>query len=170
MSPTEIRAPDGAVEPAVAERFIEKFADLLVTAGVGRMPARVFAALMASDEGSLTAAELADRLRVSPAAVSGAVRYLIGVQMIERRRPIGARRDEYWLHDDNWYEMVMHRDALLLAWSNQMKEGVATVGADSPAGRRMAVTAAFFDFLYDEMHSLMERWEIRRQELGLPAQ
>ena len=160
-------AVEPAVDPAAVERFIEKLADLLVNTGIGRMPARVFAALMASDEGSLTAADLAERLRASPAAVSGAVRYLIGVRMIERRRPIGTRRDEYWLHGDNWFELLMHRDQLLLAWANQMKEGVAAVGEDSPAGHRMAVTAAFFDFLYDEMHLLMERWEVRRKELGL---
>lgn len=154
-------------ESAAVERFIGNFAELLVTAGIGRMPALVFAALIASEEGSLTAAELADRLRVSPAAVSGAVRYLIGVQMVEKRRPIGTRRDEYWLQDDNWYEMVMHRDTLLLSWAAQMREGIATVGPDSAAGRRMAVTAAFFDFLYDEMRSLMGRWQLRRSELGL---
>lgn len=150
------------------DRFIERFADLLVTGGVARMPARVFAALMVSAEGSLTAADLSERLRVSPAAVSGAVRYLTGVRMIERRRPLGARRDEYWLHDDHWYEMVLQRDSLLQAWSAQMKDGVAVVGADTAAGRRMAVTAAFFDFLFDEMQALMERWRVRRRELGLP--
>ena len=151
-----------------ADRFIERFAELLVTGGIARMPARVFAALMVSENGALTAGELADRLQVSPAAVSGAVRYLTGVRMIERRRPLGSRRDEYWLHDDHWYEMVMSRDGLLLAWSAQMKDGVATVGADTPAGRRMAVTAAFFDFLYEEMQSLMERWHVQRRALGLP--
>ena len=152
-----------------AGRFIERFAELLVAGGVARMPARVFAALMVSESGSLTAAELAERLQVSPAAVSGAVRYLTGVRMIERRRPLGARRDEYWLHDDHWYEMVMQRDGLLTAWSAQMKDGVATVGADTPAGRRMAVTAAFFDFLYDEMQALMDRWRQRRAGARVPG-
>ena len=153
--------------PSGEDRFIEHFAELLVAGGVARMPARVFAALMISAEGALTAAELAERLQVSPAAVSGAVRYLTGVRMIARRRPLGTRRDEYWLHDDHWYEMIMQRDSLLLAWSAQMKEGVAAVGADTAAGRRMAVTAAFFDFLFEEMQALMDRWRVRRRELGL---
>ncbi len=151
-----------------ADRFIERFTQLLVAGGIPRMPARVFAALMVSESGSLTAAELAERLQVSPAAVSGAVRYLTGVRMVERRRPLGARRDEYWLHDDHWYELVLQRDSLLRAWSAQMKEGVAAVGAGTAAGRRMAVTAAFFDFLEQEMTALMDRWRDRRRELGLP--
>ena len=43
---------------------------------MGRMPARAFAAILAADDGRRTAAELAELLEVSPAAVSGAVRYL----------------------------------------------------------------------------------------------
>ena len=121
-------------DPAAIQKFVDKFADLLVAGGIGRMPARVFAALIASEGGSKTAAELAHLLRVSPAAVSGAVRYLIGVRMIARRRPMSTRRDEYWLHD-NRYEMIMQRDTLLMAWATQMRESVETAGPSTPAGR-----------------------------------
>ena len=48
------------------------------------MPARVFAALLASDSGRLTSAELSALLKVSPAAVSGAVRYLAQVNLVSR--------------------------------------------------------------------------------------
>ena len=47
---------------------------MLAEAGIARMPARVFAALLVTESGSLTAAELARQLHVSPAAVSGAAR------------------------------------------------------------------------------------------------
>jgi DNA-binding transcriptional regulator GbsR (MarR family) len=57
-------------------RFIERFSSVFTESGMPRMPSRVFVALLASDAGELTAAELADLLRVSPAAISGAVRYL----------------------------------------------------------------------------------------------
>ena len=46
------------------------------------MPARVFAALLIAPDARLTAAELAERLQVSPAAISGAVRYLVQVRMV----------------------------------------------------------------------------------------
>jgi predicted ArsR family transcriptional regulator len=45
-------------------------------AGFPPMPARVFVALLIAEDGRLSAAELAERLRISPAAVSGAVRLL----------------------------------------------------------------------------------------------
>jgi DNA-binding transcriptional regulator GbsR (MarR family) len=66
-----------ADDPAIA-RFVERFALTLLKTGLPRMPARVFAALLTAPDGRLTAAELAERLQVSPAAISGAVRYDAG--------------------------------------------------------------------------------------------
>ena len=58
--------------------YIERFTAVLVAAGFPAMPARVFVALLIADSGRLSAADLAGMLRISPAAVSGAVRYLGG--------------------------------------------------------------------------------------------
>ncbi len=54
--------------------FVERFSSVLVDVGWQRMPARVFVTLLASESAALTAADLAERLQVSPAAISGAVR------------------------------------------------------------------------------------------------
>jgi DNA-binding transcriptional regulator GbsR (MarR family) len=67
---------DSERDDAAVGRFVERFAAILEDSGVPRMPARVFVGLLATDSGSLTAAELAERLQASPAAISGAVRYL----------------------------------------------------------------------------------------------
>ena len=53
--------------------YIERFAAVLVAAGFPPMSARVFVALLVTDSGRLSAAELAGMLRISPAAVCGAV-------------------------------------------------------------------------------------------------
>jgi hypothetical protein len=62
-------------------RFVERFAGGLVDAGMARMPAQVFTALLATDSGRLTAAELSELLQASPAPISDAVRYLIQLDM-----------------------------------------------------------------------------------------
>ena len=79
MMPVMAATPAARPAPRDADatlRFVEDFALLLVDAGVPRMPARVFACVLADDAGALTAGELAERLQVSPAAISGAVRWL----------------------------------------------------------------------------------------------
>src|SRR5215813_12570283 len=72
--------------------YIERFASVLVAAGFPPMPARVFVALLVTDSGRLTSAELAARLQISPAAVSGAVRYLTGIGLVHKERVPGSRR------------------------------------------------------------------------------
>jgi DNA-binding transcriptional regulator GbsR (MarR family) len=143
-------------------RFIETFASALVEGGIPRMPARVFAALLATDSGRLTAAELAERLHVSPAAISGAVRYLAHVSLVSRERDPGSRRDHYRLFDDLWYEASLRREPLLTRWERAMREGVAALGADTPAGARMAESVAFFEFLREELPAVLARWRARR--------
>jgi DNA-binding transcriptional ArsR family regulator len=150
-------------DQAAVDRFVERFAAILEQSGVPRMPARVFVALLATDSGSLTAAQLAERLLASPAAISGAVRYLVQVGLISREREPGSRRDRYRVDDDTWYEATLRREHLLARWEESAGEGIDVLGAATPAGRRMAESRAFFAFLRREMPVLLERW---RQERG----
>jgi predicted transcriptional regulator len=147
-------------------RFVERFALLLTEAGMPRMPARVFAAILADDDGRLTAAEIGERLGVSAAAVSGAVRYLVQVGMVVRGREPGARRDDYRLHDQLWYEVYAYRGEMLRRWEQAMAEGAALLGS-SPAGRRIEETREFFAFLREELPAMMERWrELQAKRSG----
>jgi hypothetical protein len=148
----------GERDEAAAARFVERFATNLEHSGVPRMPARVFVALLTTDSGSLTAAELAERLQASPAAISGAVRYLTQVSLISREREPGSRRDRYRVWDDAWYEAVVRRERLLAMFEDSARSGVEALGAGTPAGKRMAETAAFFTFLRREMPALLQRW------------
>ncbi|MGW3241873.1 GbsR/MarR family transcriptional regulator [Streptomyces sp. NPDC001070] len=145
--------------------FVERFAAELVEAGMQRMAARVFAALLASEAGVLSAAELAERLQASPAAISGAVRYLAQVGMLTREREPGSRRERYRVHNDQWYETFTRRDQVLVRWEHTLRAGVDALGPDTPAGRRIAETAAFFDFLQKELVDMMDRWRERKAEL-----
>ncbi|WP_427921638.1 GbsR/MarR family transcriptional regulator [Streptomyces sp. cg40] len=144
-------------------KFVESFAAQLVEAGMQRMPARVFAALLSSDDGAMTSIELGEQLRISPAAVSGAVRYLAQTHMVSREREPGSRRERYVVHGDQWYEALTNREALIKRWEGALREGVSSLGADTPAGRRMAETLAFFEFVEGEVSAMMERWRVHRE-------
>src|SRR4029077_7826010 len=96
---------------AAVTSFVERFAGDLESAGIPRLPARVFATLLTEDNGYLAGAELGERLPISPAAVSGAVRFLVQIQLVRREREPGSRRDRYRVSDDAWYEASMSRQA-----------------------------------------------------------
>jgi DNA-binding transcriptional regulator GbsR (MarR family) len=152
-------------DPEAVRRFVEQFASAMVEAGLARMPARVFAALQASDTGRMTAAELAETLQVSPAAVSGAVRYMIPVNLVRREREPGSRRDVYVVDSDTWYEVILHRDQPLARWQASAEEGVKVLGPDSPAGARMEESLVFFRFLREQLPRMLKEWQKIKDEM-----
>src|SRR5262245_30073478 len=137
---------------------------IMFETGLPRMPARVFSALLASDSGRLTAAELAEQLKASPAAISGAVRYLAQIGLVAREREGGSRRDHFVLHEDVFYELMVQDVRSLRRWEQGLEEGIAGLGADTPAGQRLTETLDFFHFMRGELTGMMERWRSHRAE------
>jgi DNA-binding transcriptional regulator GbsR (MarR family) len=146
-------------------RFIERYAAMLADAGMQRMAARVFVALLCEDSGRLTATDMAELLQVSPAAISGAVRYLTQVNMLEREREPGSRRDYYVVKDDLWYDVITRREQLIHRWESTMREGMELLGEHTPAGLRWRETLEFYAFLHERLPAVMEEWRERRAQL-----
>jgi len=146
--------------------YVERFTSVLVAAGFPPMPARVFVALMLADSGRLTAAELAGTLRISPAAVSGAVRYLIQLGMVHKERVPGSRRDYYRMPGNMWDNLIRMRDQVMTRWTALVREGIDLVGPDTPAGARLAEQAAFLEFVSKELSDVLARWERYRAVPG----
>ncbi|MEU7868105.1 MarR family transcriptional regulator [Dactylosporangium sp. NPDC049140] len=141
--------------PAAPERprdgdFEQRFASLMVETGLPRMAARVLLAIVTTDAGALTAAELVQRLHVSPASVSKSVAYLESLDIVRRERAEG-RRERYVIDDDVWLRTWMTSAQAHAKWGAAAREGAALHGADSPAGMRLERMGRFFDSLSQDM-------------------
>jgi DNA-binding transcriptional regulator GbsR (MarR family) len=147
------------------KRYAEQFGNLLADTGWPRMAARVFAAILASEDGRMTAADLSDQLQASPAAVSGAVNYLLQMRLASREREPGSRRDVYVVQDDFWYQSMMRQDAQLLRWSDSLKQVLDAAGDGTAAHRRIRASLAFIDFIAEEVDGITDRWIKRKAEL-----
>jgi DNA-binding transcriptional regulator GbsR (MarR family) len=143
-------------------RFVERFAIVLAESGLQRMTARVFAYALADDADRYSASELAEALRVSPAAVSGAVRELVVMGMLIKEREPGDRSDSYRLAGDVWLSLVTQGGGQLESLQRVSADGARLLGADSPGGRRVAETEEFCVFLKKELQQLTERWREHR--------
>lgn len=146
---------------ADAPDFQERIAGILAAAGFPRMPARVMMALMASEDG-LTAAELAERLAISAAAVSGAVRYLQLLGFVARIPVSGARRDRYGIVR-SWYSATMTNAAVYQQVADAAAEGVAALPAGSAARARLAEMGDFFAFIQGRLGELLAEWEDKQR-------
>ncbi|BCJ40786.1 hypothetical protein GCM10010168_91900 [Actinoplanes ianthinogenes] len=150
------RAPrrrPGAARRAVPEPppFREEFAALLAGTGMPRMCARVFVCLLLHESGSMTSAELARELAVSPASVSKAIGYLEVMDLIARHVERGSRRQRYLVVDDVWTrawrtDTTAHADLAAAAL-----RGAEIVGPGTAAGARLAGMSRFFGWLNEQM-------------------
>jgi DNA-binding GntR family transcriptional regulator len=149
-------------EPPQLPQFVEDFGLALSHLGIPRMPARVFALAIAAPEESLTAREIAERLSVSAAAVSGAVRYLAALNLIRRFRTPGERVDRFGLGNEVW-EPVFTAEIAAYGPLSEMCERALEDGQLTGLGReRVAETRDFLEFMTVEMSDLIRRWHAER--------
>ncbi len=141
--------------------FIERSSSELAAQGFPRMPARVLMALTATDDGKATSEELVARLKASPAAISGAVKYLGVVGFVRNTTIPGTRRHVYSLGDTPWYASSFTRTQIYTQLANSLLAPIEGL-PDSPARRRIEEVADFYRFMQERLPSLLEEWEERQ--------
>ncbi|WP_349497599.1 GbsR/MarR family transcriptional regulator [Amycolatopsis taiwanensis] len=136
---------------------------MMVQTGLPPMMAKVLVHLFTSDTGGRTAAELVQRLHVSPASISKAVGYLERVGLVRREREGPRRRERYLVHDDVWYRAWSASARSIQLWADTAQEGVSILGAATPAGARLDATSRFFQLIGHDMAETAER---RRRDMS----
>lgn len=142
----------------------EQAAAVLTAAGMPRMPARTLMALAGSPDDGYTAADLAHRLGVSAAAVSGAVRYLVSVRLVHRVSRPGVRRDRYDLVGDSWSGLITANAPMYQSLAAAL-DSIADDNPSAPASAARAHEMAdFLRYLAERMPQLAAEWRALREE------
>ena len=110
----------------------------------------------------LTAGELGERLEVSPAAISGAVRYLVRIGMLQRVPAAGSRRDRYRLPVDLATSGLRGAQSTWASWPRSPPAAIAALGVGPAAERVARMGPDFFLFMQREMDGLLARWRAER--------
>ncbi|MFD8820508.1 helix-turn-helix domain-containing protein [Streptomyces sp. NPDC059627] len=153
--PGAVPQPHGRDAEAVAE-YEETLTIVFMQSGTPKMMARVLACLCISDAASLTASELVQRLQVSPASVSKAVAFLEEQGLVRRERD-ERRRERYVVDDDVWYQSMMASARGTAQIAETARQGVAVLGARTPAADRLENIARFLDFVSESIARAAEQ-------------
>jgi DNA-binding MarR family transcriptional regulator len=152
------------VEAPDQQETAERFALVLANHGMQRMTARVLAALLFTEQSTMTAVELSDRLQASSGAISGAIRNLTSVGLAERVPAPASRRDHYRLRDNAWAVLYTNQNAVIGAMQAAADAGINATGRDSIARQRLTQMRDFYAFLLDELPALLDRWRQRSSD------
>ncbi|GLW26103.1 MarR family transcriptional regulator [Microbispora amethystogenes] len=158
--PSTPPVPDGGHgrDPQAVRDFTESFTALLVEQGLPRMEARVLTCLYVTDSGALTAADLVERLRVSPASVSHAVAFLEQQGMLRRERVPGARRERYVIDDEIWVRSILASLRMNEALAAASQRGAEILGATTPAGARFGSSAELLALVSEAFRQVLKQW------------
>ena len=147
-------SPPGGAD-AVRE-YEETFTALFMQQGLPRIAAGVLTCLYTAETGSLTAAELVERLRVSPASISKAIPVLESHGLVVRERGEG-RRERYVADGDVWFQSMIAAARNNAELAETARQGVAVLGRSSPAGVRLENMARFLDFVGESIARAAEQ-------------
>lgn len=136
--------------------YEDTFTTLLMQSGLPRMAAGVLTCLYTADAGSLTAAELVQRLQVSPASISKAITLLENLGLVRRERDDG-RRERYVADNDAWYQSMIAAAQSNAQLAETARQGVRVLGPDTPAAARLENMARFLDFVGESITRAAEQ-------------
>ncbi|GAA2637311.1 MarR family transcriptional regulator [Actinomadura fulvescens] len=140
----------------------EHLALVLAQGGLQKATARVLAAFMFADEDSVTAPDLAERLGISSGSVSGAIKMLSTVGLIERAAAPGSRREHYRVREGAWATLMSAQNGMVQAMFQAADRGIQAAGPDSPAARRLEEMRDFYGYMFAHLPALVERWQAER--------
>ena len=148
---TAPRAPQAPLQahgrdPDAVRDYEETFTTVLMQSGLPKMMSRVLVCLYTTDAGSLTAAELVQRLQVSPASISKAITFLESQELVRRERD-ERRRERYVVDDEIWYQSMIASARANAHVVETARQGVGILGPDTPAAARLENAARFLDFV-----------------------
>jgi len=154
--------------PPIADpqEVAEELALVLSTHGMQRMTARVLATLLFTEQPTITAGDLGERLHASSGAISGAVKMLTSVGLLERVPAPGSRRDHYRLRDNAWAIQYTNQNEVTSAVLKAAEAGIAAAEDGSLARQRLTQMRDFYNFLFEEIPALLDRWYQRSGSAG----
>ncbi|MGW8762764.1 helix-turn-helix domain-containing protein [Streptomyces sp. NPDC055815] len=157
----QARPPARGGDIDAVREYEETLTGVLVATGLPAMMARVMACLTLAEAGSLTAAELARHLQVSPASVSKAVAFLDSQGLIRRER--GERgRERYTVDDEVWYRTMMAAARSTAHLVETARQGIGVLGPHSAAAARLGNIVRVLDFVSECGRTAMQAREILR--------
>ncbi|KUI17725.1 MarR family transcriptional regulator [Mycobacterium lehmannii] len=139
----------------------EELASVLSTHGMQRMTARVLAALVFTEQPAMSMRELAEQLQASSGAISGALKMLVAVGVVERAPAPGSRRDHFRLRDDAWAVQYTKHNEALSSVLVAAEAGIAATEEGTLSRHRITQMRDFYVFLMQEIPAVLDRWRAR---------
>lgn len=141
----------------------ERLALTMSEGGMQKTTARVMTALLYTEQETMTAADLCERLSISTGAVSTAIKQLSQSGMVERVPAPGSRREHYRFPKGVWAQLFSQQNVMLKTMKDAAREGLDALTGESVTSARLHEMQDFYGYMEQEMPALIERWRDRSE-------
>jgi DNA-binding transcriptional regulator GbsR (MarR family) len=115
--------------------FVDSMGQLMSSFGLGPMAGRVWAWLLICEPPEQTAAELAESLKASRGAISGAAAFLAAARLIRRMRRRGDRREYFSIPAGSFDNLLRSGAVYYERLAEITSSGLATMAERDPKAR-----------------------------------
>ncbi|MFT8890167.1 MAG: hypothetical protein ABF904_15400 [Ethanoligenens sp.] len=140
----------------------EQVADLLAHLDIPHIPSAVVGCLLASEPPETTFEELQERLHISKAAVSAAMRYLEALDVVRYRTPVGSRKRLIRLEPLKLANYLKRRMVFFKNFTQSLQR-IAQEHPDSAYRREITELADLFQKLDIVVQETIGEWEGERE-------
>lgn len=148
----------GGLLSAKTAEIAERLAVTLMDGDMQPTTARVWTALIFTNRPSVTMSELGQQLHATVGTVSGAIRTLRLMGLVEQVYVTGSRQDHYRASNDGWARMFYTRSVTFQRFLEVAQAGLRLTPEGGRAYRRLAEMNDFYLFMGREVPKLVERW------------
>ncbi len=150
--------------------YIEAMGQLMTSYGLPRISGRVLAALLLSDPPEQTAEQLAEQLKASRSALSGALQLLERLGYVERIHRAGVRKEFFCYRRDIWPELFQQQFQAIKRFRELAEQGLDLMHeAPKPARAALEGMYAFYHFWEQEQPDILARWQAQQKAAKKPG-
>jgi DNA-binding transcriptional regulator GbsR (MarR family) len=137
--------------------FIERISLSFEHMGMPRLAGKILGLLLISDPPAQSLVEISGKLKASKSAVSVTMRYLMGLELVEKSPSPLPRQDYYRFKPGGWITYLQNWLELMKGLHRTAEEGLELMSAQSPELKARLVEAHdLFSMLEHELPALVD--------------
>lgn len=144
-------------------QFVEEMGALFEQGGSTRMAGRVWAYLLIADAEQVSSTDLAAALDASASSISASTRLLESLEMVDRIRMPGDRKDYFTIHHGAVLNLVRRRFEAVVRARDLAVRALRTFGDREIARPHLEELYEVYSWFGRELPALIDRFQLERE-------
>jgi DNA-binding transcriptional regulator GbsR (MarR family) len=145
--------------------YIEEFGLLFDQMGVTRMAGRVFGYLIVSDEEAVSFNQIKDALQASKGSISGTLKQLRQMGMIEALSLPGDRKTYFRISNIQIGDILKSRIKQFTQFAEILERGIELKAKEDKTHHWLSEASTFYNWAGDQIEEIIDQWDNDKEKI-----